>query len=208
MNTKTLLACLGLILFFVVLHIVFGARVDLLNLDRERTPAAIFSALQLIASGYALVTVFFLSETRGKKIVWASLGIIFMFLGLDEVSELHENAAYYLVKYFPPFPFLQSGTPMWIVFLSPVILGIFGFLIAATREVRAHSRRLGQILIGSFILVISAIVLEFLGGTTALAPFLPTLLILEESAELVAGTLFLYVFSNVAKERFLAKVRF
>lgn len=202
MSKKMFLWCLGINVLFVVLHVFFGARVDLLNLDRERTPAAIFSALQLIASGYALVTIFFLSGTRSKKILWASLGFMFVFLGLDEVSELHENAAYYLVTYFPPPPFFQSGTPMWIIFLSPLIIGIFILLVFATREICANSRRAGRMLIGALVLVICALTLEFLGGVATLNTVLPLFVIAEEGAELAAGTLFLYAFSIFAREKY------
>lgn len=204
MSKKMFLWCLAIDVLFIVLHVLFGTRIDLLNLDRERTPAAIFSALQFIASGYALVTVFFLSAPRSKKTLWASLGLMFVFLGLDEVSELHENAAYYLVEYFPPLPFFQSGTPMWIVFLSPLIIGIFIVLVFATREIRANSRKAGRMLIGALVLVVCALALEFLGGVAALNTLLPLFVIVEEGAELAAGTLFLYAFSIFARDKYIA----
>lgn len=201
MTTKTVIWCLGVILFLVVLHSMFGARIDLLNLDRERTPAAIFSALQFIASGYALCTIFFLSETRSKKILWASLGITFVLLGLDEVSELHENVAYYLVEYVSPFSFFHSGTPMWIIFLSPLIVAVCIILAIAMREIRTCSRAAGRTLVWACMLVGVALALEFLGGVSTLDAFFPFFVIFEESAELVAGTFFLWGFSVYAKER-------
>lgn len=202
MNRKTFFLCIGVILIFVVLHILFGGRFDFFNLDRERTPAAIFSSLQFIASGYALVTLFFLSTTRTKKMFWLTLGMMFVLLGLDEISELHENAAYYLVKYFPPFSFFQSGTPMWIVFLSPFILGACALLVIALREIYAQSRMAGRMLIGGLLLVFLALTLEFLGGLTSLQSFLPLFVVVEESAELTSGALFLWGFSTYAKEQF------
>lgn len=206
MSKRMLLWCLGIDLLFVVLHVLFGARVDLLNLDRERTPAAIFSALQFIASGYALFTVYFLSGTRSKKILWASLGLLFVLLGLDEVAELHENVAYYLATYVPPLPFFQSGTPMWIIFLSPLIIGVFVLLVFTVREIRANSHRAGRMLMGALVLAVCALVLEFLGGMAALNPLLPLFVVLEESAELAMGTLFLYAFSVFAREKYIARL--
>lgn len=196
--------CFAAILLFVVLHIFFGAQFDLFNLDRERTPAALFSAFQFIFSGYAMLVLFFTHEKHKKKFLWLTLMFMFIFLGFDEISEIHENAAYYLVKYIPAFPFLGSGTPMWIVFLGPFIIGVFGLLIAAIREMYVYSRRLGLILIAALAFVIVALALEFLGGIVTLNPFLPLFVIFEESAELIAGTLFLNAFSQYAKERFFA----
>ncbi|MDO8571607.1 MAG: hypothetical protein Q7R79_02925 [bacterium] len=202
MNNKLFLWSLGVIGIFIALHSIFGARFDIFNLDRERTPAAIFSSLQFIASGYALCVISFLSMTRVKKMLWGTLGGMFVFLGLDEISELHENVAYYFANYFPHFSFFHSGTPMWVVFLSPCILGIFILLVIAVREIYAHSSTTGRVLIGGCIAVISALILEFLGGVTMLRGFLPFFVVIEESAELVAGTFFLWGFSTYARERF------
>jgi hypothetical protein len=128
--------------------------------------------------------------------------VLFVLLGLDEISELHENAAYYLVKYIPPFPFFQSGTPMWTVFMSPVILGALLLIIAALREIYGKNNTAGRMLIAGGILVVVALSLEFIGGVTALQPLLPLFIPLEESAELLAGTCFLLGFSMYAREKF------
>ena len=130
--------------------------------------------------------------------------VLFVLLGLDEISELHENAVYYLVKYVPPFPFFHSGTPMWTVFMSPIILGVALLFIAALREIYAKNRRAGRILIAGGILVVVALSLEFMGGVTTLQPLLPFFIPLEESAELLAGALFLWGFSLYAQEKFFA----
>lgn len=195
---------MGIIVFFIVLHMLFGAQFDIFNLDRERTPAAIFSALQFIATGYALCTLYFLSATRSQRMLWGSLGLLFVLLGLDEISELHENAAYYLVKYVPPFPFFQSGTPMWIVFLSPVILGALILLVIALRRVYADNWKAGRLLVGAVLFVLAALVLEFLGGAIVFQTLLPVFVVLEEGAELFAGAFFLFGFSLYAKEKFCA----
>ena len=204
MSKKIVAWSVAAIAGFVLLHVTLGAKFDLFNLDRERTPAAIFSSLQFIASGYALAVIFFSHSARSKKMVWGSFMVLFVLLGLDEISELHENAVYYLVKYVPPFPFFHSGTPMWTVFMSPIILGVALLFIAALREIYAKNRRAGRILIAGGILVVVALSLEFMGGVTTLQPLLPFFIPLEESAELLAGALFLWGFSLYAQEKFFA----
>ncbi|MBI4268296.1 hypothetical protein HY627_00490 [Candidatus Uhrbacteria bacterium] len=198
---------LAIDLFFVVLHLFFGANYDIFNLDRERTPAALWSSFQLVGCAFALAVIFFPQRQSVQKIAWGAATLLFTLLSFDEISELHENVAYYLVKYFQPFPFLRSGTPMWIVFLSPLILASLSLLALIIKKLFQYRRSLGWLASSGCLFFLCALTLEFVGGIKSLYAYLPLFVVLEEGSELVAGSLFFFSFATYAKECFSASYR-
>ena len=205
MSMRLLFIFFGIDLFFIVLHLVLGASYDLFNLDRERTPAALWSAFQLAGCAYALLIITIASSQSIQRMLWTTAAIVFILLSFDEISEFHENIVYYLVTYIPPLPFLWSGTPMWAIFMSPLIIAVCGLLILVIRELFRHRRILGWCASSALSLFVIALALEFLGGIRSLESFLPVLVIIEEAFELAAESLFLFSLSIFARDRFFSR---
>lgn len=202
MKMKHLIILLALDLFFVLLHIFFGSQFDLFNLDRERTPAAFFSAIQFIGSAYAAATLYVILRGRREKILFSCLSLLFAFMAFDEISELHENIAYYLIQYAPSFSFFGSKTAMWLIFLSPLIVSSFILIAIAIRKIARHALHLGFLLLSGTLFFGLALSLEFFGNSNGFQSLLPLLIPLEEAFELIGGTLFLFALASYAKEIF------
>lgn len=200
MQRKFIFSILAIDIFLIILHIFFGTRFDLFNLDRERTPGAYWSGLQLLAVAALAVCVLLLSGTRGRRLLWGMFGFLFMSFGFDEISELHENITYYVSTYLHiPIPtFFRSTTYNWLIILSPFIIGAFVFLIAFVRTLRRE--RGGRILGVGILLFLLAILVELANGLDASQQFYQALVVLEEGLELFGESLALWAMIRIAAD--------
>ncbi len=110
-HKKFFFSLLAVNALLILLHVFFGARFDLFNLDRERTPGAYWSGLQLLAIAALSVGMVLLSSERVRRLLWGFFAFLFMSFGFDEISELHENITYYVSTYLhiPIHSFLPIG---------------------------------------------------------------------------------------------------
>lgn len=176
----------------IILHLLFGERFDLFHLDRERTFAAYYSGLQLIAVAVGGTILTWLSRERFLKCGWALFSLVFLFLGFDEISELHENITYYALTYGASLPVstllpFHSSTYNWLLIFAPlIILAIIFFAVWAARI--RHVRIQKHFFIGTALFVL-AICLELAGGFVKAFPI--PLFVIEEASELFGATFFL-----------------
>lgn len=180
-------------IFFVVLHLLFGERFDLFHLDRERNFVAYYSGTQLIAiAGLGIISAL-LSSGRAMRIGWIIAGLIFLGLGFDEISELHENITYYVLSYgagiIEGVSFFRSPTYNWLVILFPFIVVAFLFLFMFSRSVRKLNMRAYIWFLVSVCLFVAALALEFAGGFShpLEGPF--KLYVFEELTEMAAASI-------------------
>ena len=144
----------------VVLHFFLGlgASLDLFHLDRERNIPAYYSGLQLISiAGLAFLMVL-LSFGKERR-VWGLFTFIFIALSFDEISELHENVTYYMLKVLSvPLPGLfRSPTHNWLFLFSPVIIAILVFFFRSIRGIHRISKIAQKLFIIGFIIFFIAL---------------------------------------------------
>ncbi|MDO8581998.1 MAG: hypothetical protein Q7S16_03920 [bacterium] len=201
-SKKFILFILGVDVLLVTLHIFFGARFDLFNLDRERTPGAYWSGAQLLVVAALAVGMILLSSTRWRRVLWGMFGFLFMSFGFDEISELHENITYYVSNYLHiPIPsFFRSTTYNWLIILSPFIIAAFIFLLTFVRTLRQE--RGGKILGLGIFLFLLAIFTELSNGLDVSLQFYNVLVVLEESLELFGESLALWGMLRIATDHF------
>lgn len=202
MQRKFIFTIFGVNAVLILLHILGGERFDLLNLDRERTPGAYWSGLQLLSVAALAVGMLLLSWTRGRRVLWALFALLFISFGFDEISELHENITYYVSTYLHiPIPTIfRSTTYNWLIILSPLIIFAFVFLIAFVATLR-HERG-GKVLgIGIFLFLL-AIFIELANGLDASQQFYRALVVFEEGFELFGESLALWGMLTIAARHF------
>ena len=202
MPRKFFLSLVGINILFILLHIFWGSRFDLFNLDRERTPAAYWSGLQLLAVAGLAVGMLLLSSIRWRQILWSIFAFLFMGFGFDEISELHENITYYVSRYLNiPIPsFFRSTTYNWLIILSPLIIFAFVFLFSFVRTLVRE--RGGKMLGIGILLFLAAILVELGNGLDASLQFYKVLVVLEESLELFGESLALWGLLRIARDHF------
>ena len=186
-------------IILIALHFSFGERFDLFHLDRERTFAAYYSGLQLFAVAAGGVVLTWLSRGRFLKYGWALFSSVFIFLGFDEISELHENITYYALTYGASIfnstllPF-SGSTYNWLIIFSPFIVSAIIFFVMWAVRIPHRMARI-YFSIGAALFV-AAIGLELGGGFVKASPI--PLFVIEEASELFGSTFFLLSVWNYA----------
>lgn len=191
----------------VMLHLLFGQKFVVFNLDGERTIPAYFSGAQLVTIAAVSACVIFLARTRFEKILLSMHALFFLLLGFDEISELHENITYYLVTYVKPWLVFRTLTYMWLVFFSPVILGAFAFFVLFFRKILRCAARSRTLYLGGVLCFAGAIALELASGLIRAKAFFPIEIPLEEGLEIVGATLILTALITEGSERFRTMYR-
>ncbi|MEK7648979.1 MAG: hypothetical protein AAB400_03635 [Patescibacteria group bacterium] len=180
-------------ILMIVFHLVLGDRFDIFHLDRERTFVAYFTGLQHVSIAGGGVVLAWLSRNRLHWFGWIAFSATFIFLGFDEISELHENITYYALTYGPQFlhstllPF-RSPTYNWLILFSPFIIAAVIFFVLWGAHIRNRQSRI-YFFIGTALFAL-AIGLELLGGFVK-GSFIP-LFVIEESSEMFGATFFLW----------------
>lgn len=203
------LILLALDVFFVILHLLFGERFDLFHLDRERTFAAYYSGAKLVAIASLAVCGALLSRARLMRCGWIAVALLFLGLGFDEISELHENITYYMLAYgvgiMNEISFFRTPTYNWLVLLAPLIVVSFIFLVVFSRTLRTDHRESYRWFCASLMLFAAALGLELVGGLFAPVDGLFKVFVLEEFVEMVAATVMVRALLVFVSNAFLVR---
>lgn len=176
----------------------FGLITAFLNVDKEGNLPTWFSSVILLGSAYVVWGIYrTVRESGGRyRWHWGALAVVFTFLSMDEVAEVHEMAS--------RAGLVNAGTASylsWIVVASPFVLAFvvsyFRFLLHLPARIRTLVACGGVLYIGG------AVVLEIMGAllgrdlTTILPagkPYFRYLLFAsaEEALEMIGAILFLY----------------
>lgn len=186
----------------ILLHIFFGDRFDLFNLDRERTPGAYWSGLQLMAIAALSAGMILLSASRRDKMLWGAFSFLFVGFSFDEISELHENITYYLSTYLHIPTIFRSMTYNWLIILSPLIIFAFVFLFFFLRTLRQENMLSRKLLSLGILFFLAAIGVELANGLDADQLSYFWSVVLEESLELLGETAVLLGVASIAHDRF------
>lgn len=83
----------GQVMKYIFGHPTVYGLVDLFNVNREQNIPTLFSVLLLITSSVLLSLIFYLhrKQVAGLKMYWATLAIGFVYMAIDEFTQLHES---------------------------------------------------------------------------------------------------------------------
>lgn len=209
---RGLIACFGLLLALHLLmfvakfgfghNSVFGT-VPMFYFGKERNiPTAYTFILFVLASSVCILAAKI--EQKGAS-RWTFLGIVFLFLGIDEIFSIHE-------KFNEPTRELLSTSGFfyyaWIipyfVLVAVLCLILFGWLRALPRDLRTG------MLISAFIYISGVFLMEGIGawywyhdGVPGRNDFIYFFIVtIEESLEILGLTIFIYVVSKYLASSF------
>ena len=171
----------------------------LFHLDREFNIPSLFSAAQLFLVGYGFIYLYnrLKRSTADPPKIYRALGIIFIFLALDEGLFLHESITM-LSRNVDWMPKTNTGHGAWVL---PYILIGLGFFIWNIRTLiallRQHTREFTTMAVGFFLYVLGALALETNRWLFRLLNVLPEhqhliQLSMEEFLEMFGITIVLY----------------
>ena len=204
------LLCLDVLM--LVLHWRFGWEYEFFNLDREHNLPTSYQGLKYIVlatASFAVALTAWLRPVAQKFYAkfWVLLWVLFAFLSLDEMGQLHENIERHATDLIPGLQeFLQTRAfdagwdgASWILFyaaagllLLPLALYMAYF---AVRCLRPHWLFVG---LGLVMVVFGAAGLEFL-STSGQSNYNTTMLFEEGLEMLGISTAAVFVFEELAR---------
>lgn len=171
----------------------------LFHLDQEFNFPSLFSAAQLFLVGYGFLYLYnkLNQNDAPPPKIYKALGIIFIFLALDEGLFLHESITM-LSRNVDWVPKTSTGHGAWV--LPYILIGVGFFLWnirTLTQLLRQHPREFSTMAVGFFLYVLGALGLETNRWLFRLLDVLPEhqhliQLSMEEFLEMFGITIVLY----------------
>lgn len=185
-------------LVVVLLHLLFGRQNHFFHLDFEQNLPTLYQSAKLIIFGSTFL-VFGLNNLSHKvaKGFLLPLSLFLIFLGLDELLQIHENI-YQIFSVFEvlhPSKIVEASMKMgyrsslWILYYLPFIF-IFVFWSGYwLRYFQSKMKRNAWILIVSSLSLFTVVIAEILSSTGSYSEAAYFWLVtLEETAEMVAAS--------------------
>ncbi len=127
-----MLAIISLDLIIIASHILFGYKSDFFNLDVEANVPTYYQGIKFLIVGFFLFVVFL----RGRLIFLIPLAVLLLYLGIDEIVQIHENFGSLVKTHVPSFAAavesliktLEYKSSKWVIYLAPVILITLGYV--------------------------------------------------------------------------------
>lgn len=171
----------------------------LFHLEMEFNIPALFSAAQLFLVGYGFLLVRKSLKQRDSEPprLYLALGIIFIYLALDEGLFLHESITM-LSRRVDWIPKTESGHGAWV--LPYILIGLVFFLVnlkSLIRLLQQYTREFSTMAVGFFLYVLGALGLEINKGLFQALDLLPEhqrmlQVSIEEFLEMFGITIVLY----------------
>jgi hypothetical protein len=195
-------------LMIVGLHLLFGHLHYFFNLDLEQNLPAIYQGGKLIFISTLIFTHIYLSiQNKDKQIVkssliWIPFFMILFFLGIDELSRLHESFTDHLVlsdsefirNYLSIFEGFDSSSAVWLLIYIPLFVLFILFISIFLKFLLKNYRKEMIFLVIGVLLFLCVLALEYTNTSSAFweTKAYEDLMILEETAEMIGATFILY----------------
>lgn len=187
---KLLFLFLAFDALLILAHIFLRKHLGFFNLDKERSLKATYSGFQLLASGGAAAMIAYLLEEKVKRWLWGVASAGFFYLALDEMMTIHERIGFVLNRWTGLMGYWGESFNWLIYFIPLIALGIL-VLFLLMRTVWRSDRRFGMLLGCGVDFLIVSLVFEYVGGKLLGSPWYQSLVVLEESAQLIGESFFL-----------------
>jgi hypothetical protein len=194
----------------VVLHILWGDKTYLFNMDWERNIPTMYQSFKMVFAGGIIFCVWllykFLKEEKNRKLLsfWLGTSILVILMGFDEGAELHENVPNYFREIIPDFSrwyeniFSSLGfeSSIWIVYVLFFFLPIVVvWLIYIFPEVwKVYGKRVYPLILAVIVFFAGALGMEFVStiGEIWHSSWYEVTMVIEEFLEMLGGTIFMY----------------
>lgn len=206
-NFKVLAIVLALDFLMVILHLAFGRNHAFFNLDLEQNLPTIYQGVKLIFISTLIfsnlyILIFSINrESIKSNLIWLPLYAMFLFLGVDELSQFHESFTFRVVssgsepieEYMSFFDRLDFTSATWLIIYIPLFIGFGIYTYAFFRTLVKRYKKEAVFLLVGVLFFLLVPILEYVNTS---AEFWGTdryesLMILEETCEMIGATFFL-----------------
>jgi hypothetical protein len=206
---------LSLDALIVLLHLAFGRTTGLFNLDWEHNVPTLYQSFKLLFAGNVALMIIWIERNalkiKDKARSWflAILATLFVFIGLDELGQLHENTEYYVEEISPEFASFVFNlaesvgyqSSIWLLYFFPLIIASIPFIFYLFHYSLKVYKNRTYLLFSMTSLFFLVLYLEYI-STSGLYwdSRYQVLMIAEETAEMLGGTLGAYYIWLIFKE--------
>ncbi len=199
---KIVASVLLLDMLMLILHLFFGHISSFVHLDREYNLPTVYQSAKLIFVGGIAFFIFWqlwLEEQLDKKsqFFYGFFAAIFIFLGLDELGQLHENVDYFVRELFPHYADtqlriaessnFQSST--WMLYYLPIMTVAIIYFAYTGKYVCERIPGKKLVFSAMISLFILTLVLEFASNQGQVLPHIYEKYVTwEETAEMLGAT--------------------
>ena len=215
-NHYYFLVCWLLIdLFLVAMHLFTRNQTNLFHLDAEQNIPTLYQSAKLLFAGGLIFTYLWFKIQILERIkkhelyFFAPLAAILIFIGLDELGQIHENIHTHVIDIAPNFAdqvmilaqSLGYSSTEWLIYYAPFIMLSIPYFVYATFYVYKKYKHRWWLILGMAISFIIVIILE-LHGTSKEYPHrvYEMFFITEEFFEMIGGSLGLFFVWLIIKE--------
>jgi len=199
----------------VILHIALSGITGFFDLDKEQNLPTVYQSFKLILAGNMVLFIAWLElsvlKTRDKARLWfmAILAVLFLYIGLDELGQLHETVEFYVQEVSPGFAFFVVETAkslgiksaVWLLYYAPFILASIPFFIYLIYYSFKVCGKKTYLIVFMTLLFFLVVCLEWIGSAGVYWGWhYQVIMIAEESAEKVGASLGLYYVWLILKE--------
>lgn len=197
---------LVLFLFFditlLLLSLLFP-NLTVFNLDLESNLPTIYQGLKLILVGSAslmtLIFLYLLGKDLLKNWFWIFWSGLFLFLGLDEIGQIHENISVYVKEIFGmgvesyeevAFEMGYSSTP-WLLYY--LLFFFFATFLISLYLFKEKPKKKGYLIVG-WLFFVSVLVVEYINTKEGIMfnDGYAVLMSIEEMLEMIGASFLLY----------------
>lgn len=175
------------------------------NVDKEHNLPSLYSSYLILFAAFILFAIYLLEKNKPgaiKPAKWLLLGLIFVYLSMDELEDIHERLGRYLRATFHTSGWMHY---VWIVPFFVLGLIVFFYFLPFLR--RMPFRTTKKFVLAGFIYAGSAILGDLLGGkyidTHPTNKFgMPYIIMyhFEETGEMLGMCFFIYVLLQYIEE--------
>jgi uncharacterized membrane protein len=182
-------------ILLVIAHLILAGSYSFFDLDQEYNLPTYYSSLKLTLVGSFFLLLMFIENRQvfawtTTSFRWVPFAVIFLYLGLDEVGRIHEQLIDIVAPHlFSDLNIFSNHVYYWVILFAPAMIVAVWYMIIMLRRVVAPGSvaRFGWYGLCCFALVP---VMEVLGGVWADTGIGAVIIVIEESLEMVGGSLF------------------
>lgn len=206
-SKNILLLSITIDVLLIVFHIIFSGNY-LFNLDAEFNIPTIYQGLKLISIGILalmiILKIYSKKESLIKSWFWIFWSGMFLFLGIDEIGQVHENVSEFMKKllgtgavdYESSLVELGYSSTTWLPYYAILFVIATAIVAFFVKKEYVKNKKNTKILIIGWLLLLAVIVVEYINTMTAIMfqQGYGSLVVLEESLEMF-GASFLLLFT-------------
>lgn len=204
-HAKLLIGFLCVDAFITLTHIFYSTKLGFFNLDKEGNLESVVSGMYLLMIAFtATVYTYILSHRGASRLVFTSWGFFslgFFYIAIDEMMMIHERTGFVL-NHLTGMTGYWGESFNWLIYFSPFIaLGLL-MMVITIRSIWISNPLQARILLAAGLGLSFSVGMEVIGSLMLKTSLYQSLIVMEESSQLIGESLFAVGLLSLANSTF------